>query len=116
MLRLQRPNSKTATPVQKRRRLSFPFIIFFLWKQSRPPAKKTPTDNPQAHGNSHDFHHRCKKRRRERGEDQKNRETKRREKQKQKKRHKRRGNEQKQNKGEGARATSDFASSPLAQV
>jgi hypothetical protein len=81
MLRLQRPNSKTATPVQKRRRLSFPFIIFFLWKQSRPPAKKTPTDNPQAHGNSHDFHHRCKKkekrkgRRPEKQRDQKKRET-----------------------------------------
>jgi hypothetical protein len=81
MLRLQRPNSKTATPVQKRRRLSFTFIIFFLWKQSRPPAKKTPTDNPQAHGNSHDFHHRCKKkekrkgRRPEKQRDQKKRET-----------------------------------------
>jgi hypothetical protein len=58
-----------------------------------------------------------KKRRRERGEDQKNRETKRREKQKpEKRKDKRRGNEQKENRGEGARATSDFTSSSPAQV
>jgi hypothetical protein len=52
-----------------------------------------------------------KGRRPEKQRDQKKRET-----ETKKRRNKRRGNEQNQNRGEGARATSDFASSPPAQV